>query len=204
MSIDNIPPFGRAPMPKSKGKKPKPPKKKLPEKIKPLDVFKVARDADAGSDSGGSKEAFNHLMRTLSKSQLGRVEGLVQEIQSRTFDDMDEKSRSLAACKRISDAINERSQKSAVIEASINLQIKEKLDAMQLIDFEKSPSGRVKRVYFKSRWVTIPTLVKRFFQAERRVVRQAMAQGILLREVRRQRARAYVEDEIRSYLRKIP
>ena len=200
MSIDRIPPFGKAPKPKSKGKKMKPEKKKLPPKIKPLDVFKVAQNANAGSDSSSSRDDFDHLMRSLSKSQLGRIEALVQDIQNRTFEDMDEREKDLAACKKIEDAIHTRSEKSTEIEASISLQIKEKLDSIQFSAIQKSSSGNVKRVRRRNRWISIPTLIKRYFQRERRVIRKALDQGMLIRAARKQKARAYLADKICEYL----
>jgi len=193
--MPKLPPIDPHPKPKSKGKKPAPPKIKTSPTVDPLDVFKVALDADAGSESSGNaRQAFNAMLHALNKPQLGRLEKLVQRVRKNALKD----KKRQATCDKVSKAIGKRHDLSAETEVALQLEVQKKLKKLSISSIERTPSGKVKQVRLKKKLMTLPALIKEQFRKELEAVEKGLKKGTLIRHRYRQRAENFLERILRS------
>lgn len=199
MSAGEIPPIGRHPTPKSKGKKPETPKLKALPDVDPLDVFEVALSADAGTDSS-EPGSLPHLISGMSSKQLGRLERLVRRVQRRVLKEKGNRDRESAACGWIMDIISQHRENSDRMELHLKLTIGEKLAGLSISPLEWTSNGRVKSLRVGDEQLSLRQFISNYLAQEREQIREAMDEGMLIRKRRRQRAENFIESVIRTHI----
>jgi len=195
-----IPPIDFHPKPKSKGKKPKPPKLKTRAEMETLDVFKTVFSADAGAESSDPEEAFEKYIDLLSRPQLTRVERRIRRIKNKVLDTEEERQRRDFLCEKMSSAIHSRMETSAEQETLLKVSIKEKLDNLSIVDLERTRSGSLKAVRVDGQWLSIRALIQRELSEELARAQKLLEEGILVRYHRRYGAAAFIKRCISEYL----
>ncbi|MCB1119326.1 MAG: hypothetical protein KDK65_05140, partial [Chlamydiia bacterium] len=187
MSKGSISPLFNAPKPKPKGKKPKPSKLGGGPKIKPLDVFHTALNADAGTDSSHDANTFKAFINGLSGPQLEKLDRQVQKILQRTLTPHHTKT-----CQRFSDALRERRARAIKKELTLREKVQARLEKLKPKHIQHTSKGQIQSLYIKEKAFPINTFIAKFLQPELALTTTLFAEGALLSRRKGQKPLSYL------------
>lgn len=194
-------PIGKHPKPKSKGKKPKAPKIKTGKKISSLDLFFTSLDADAGSES--SKSKYVDSIKKLSKGQLNKLDRLIKKIRRKRLMVKIEPGEMDNICNEIEAAIEDRIQASQLNEATLSIQIEEKLLQLDVHDVEFKTKKEIRRVCVDDQWMSLRRFIQRYFEDEINYAKQLMEDGQLITPNIRHGSFAFIKRFVYKHLIKV-
>jgi len=204
--VSSGPKIPQAPKPKSKGKKPAPPKFSVNPDVDKLDVFRVIMHSDAGEESShSSAEVFNLFLTYLSRSELKEVDKKIRGQSKRLMKKLGNKASIVEeGYAEFKKTLNEYLEHSIQEELLLLERVEEKLEDLKIERVDWTEKNKISRLVVSGRTYSLDRFIRTFLKEELKHVETRLDEGKIIRKYKRQRPKRLIQEALEEALSQEP